>query len=150
MDRHAGSKESVNGEQGDEYRRVDGMEDVLKRDVLTTCAIAWCKGSLRGMELLAVLKREGCTSFSMMRISGAAYLLMFTNEEDMGNMVSRPTITQWFTKIEEWKPGVQIGSQSAWLSVVGIPIHLWSEGTFCSIAQVWGSLIRVEDATAEP
>ncbi|KAK8595442.1 hypothetical protein V6N13_016811 [Hibiscus sabdariffa] len=150
MDHHAGSRESVNGEHGDEYRRVDGMEDVLKRDVLTTCAVVWCKGSLRGMELLAVLKREGFTGFSMMRISGAAYLLMFTNEEDMRNMVSRPAINQWFTKIEGWKPGVQIGSRSAWLSVVGIPIHLWSEGTFCSIAQVWGPLIRVEDAAAEP
>ncbi|KAL4388647.1 hypothetical protein GQ457_09G025200 [Hibiscus cannabinus] len=150
MDHHAGSRESVNGEHGEEYRRVDGMEDVLKREVLTTCAVAWCKGSLCGMELLAALKREGFTGFSMMRISGAAYLLMFTNEEDMRDMVSRPTIKQWFTKIEGWKPGVQIGSRSVWLSVVGIPIHLWSEGTFYSIAQVWGSLIRVEDATAEP
>ncbi|KAL4335009.1 hypothetical protein GQ457_07G010330 [Hibiscus cannabinus] len=150
MDHHAGSRESVNGEHGEKYRQVDGMEDVLKREVLTTCAVAWCKGSLRGMELLAALKREGFTGFSMMRISGAAYLLMFTNEEDMRDMVSRPAIKQWFTKIEGWKPGVQIGSRSVWLSVVGIPIHLWSEGTFCSIAQVWGSLIRVEDATAEP
>ncbi|KAK8637511.1 hypothetical protein V6N13_064930 [Hibiscus sabdariffa] len=150
MDHQAGSRESVNGEQGEEYQRVDGMEDVLKREVLTTCAVAWCKGSLRGTELLAALKREGFTGFSLMRISGAAYLLMFTNEEDMRDMISRPAINLWFTKIEGWKPGVQIGSRSAWLSVVGIHIHLWSEGTFRSIAQVWGSLIRVEDATAEP
>ncbi|KAK8656375.1 hypothetical protein V6N13_098328 [Hibiscus sabdariffa] len=150
IDHQAGSRESVNGEQEEEYRRVDGMEDVLKREVLTTCAVAWCKGSLRGTELLATLKREGFTGFSLMRISGAAYLLMFTNEEDMRDMISRPAINQWFTKIEGWKPGVQIGSRSAWLSVVGIPIHLWSEGMFRNIAQVWGSLIRVEDATAEP
>ncbi|KAL4333815.1 hypothetical protein GQ457_07G003280 [Hibiscus cannabinus] len=150
MDHQAGSRESVNGEHGEEYRRVDGMEDVLKREVLTTCAVAWCKGSLRGMELLVDLKREGFTGFSMMRISGAAYLLMFTNEEDMRDLISRPAIKQWFTKIEGWKPRVQIGSRSVWLSVVGIPIHLWSEDTFCNIAQVWGSLIRVEDATAEP
>ncbi|KAL4383787.1 hypothetical protein GQ457_15G029600 [Hibiscus cannabinus] len=71
-------------------------------------------------------------------------------EEDMRDLISRPAIKQWFTKIEGWKPGVQIGSRSVWLSVVGIPIHLWSEDTFCNIAQVWGSLIRVEDATAEP
>ncbi|KAK8689957.1 hypothetical protein V6N13_088663 [Hibiscus sabdariffa] len=84
MDHQAGSRESVNGEQGEEYRRVDGMEDVLKREVLTTCAVAWCKGSLHGTGLLATLKREGFT------------------------------------------------------------------GTFRNIAQVWGSLIRVEDPTAEP
>ncbi|KAL4291538.1 hypothetical protein GQ457_14G012110 [Hibiscus cannabinus] len=99
---------------------------------------------------VADLKREGFTGFSMMRISGAAYLLMFTNEKDMRDLISRPAIKQWFTKIEGWKPGVQIGSRSVWLSVVGIPIHMWSEDTFCNIAQVWGSLIRVEDATAEP
>ncbi|KAL4323805.1 hypothetical protein GQ457_11G024350 [Hibiscus cannabinus] len=121
MDHQAGLRESLNGEHGEEYRRVDGMEDVLKREVLTTCVVAWCKGSLRGMELLADLKRKGFIA-----------------------------IKQWFTKIEGWKPGVRIGSRSVWLSVVGIPIHLWSEDTFCNIAQVWGSLIRVEDATAEP
>ncbi|KAL4291546.1 hypothetical protein GQ457_14G018580 [Hibiscus cannabinus] len=42
----AGSRESVNGEQGVKFRWVDGVEDVLKRNVLSTCAIAWCKGSL--------------------------------------------------------------------------------------------------------
>ncbi|KAL4308766.1 hypothetical protein GQ457_01G017430 [Hibiscus cannabinus] len=85
------------------------MEDVLKREVLSTCAVVWCKGSLRGTELLAELKREGFTSYSMMRIAGAAYLLMFTNEEDKRAMISRTAIKQWFTKVEKWKPGVQIG-----------------------------------------
>ncbi|KAK8697502.1 hypothetical protein V6N13_113647 [Hibiscus sabdariffa] len=146
----AGSRESVNGEQGEKFRQVDGVEDVLKREVLSTCAVAWCKGSLRGTELLAELKREGFTGCSVMRIAGAAYLLMFTNEEDMRAMLSRPAINQWFTKVEEWKPGVQIGSHSAWLPVVGIPMNLLSEGMFRSISQVWGSLVRVKDAMAKP
>ncbi|KAK8685473.1 hypothetical protein V6N13_041474 [Hibiscus sabdariffa] len=140
MAHQAGSRESVNGEQGEKFRWVDGVEDVLKREVLSTCAVAWCKGSLRGTELLAELKREGFTGCSVMRIAGAAYLLMFMNEEDRRDMLSRPVINQWFTKVEEWKPGVQIGSWSVWLSMVGIPMNLWSEGTFQSIAQVWGSL----------
>ncbi|KAK8663202.1 hypothetical protein V6N13_025081 [Hibiscus sabdariffa] len=72
MDHQAGSRESVNGEQGEEYRRVDGMEDVLKREVLTTCAVAWCKGSLRGTELLATLKREGFIGFSLMYVPNIA------------------------------------------------------------------------------
>ncbi|KAK8644417.1 hypothetical protein V6N13_123724 [Hibiscus sabdariffa] len=103
--------------------------------MLSTCAVVWCKGSLRGTKLLAELKREGFIGCSMMRIAGAAYLLMFTTEEDRRAMLSRPAIKQWFTKVEEWKPRVQIGSRSAWLSVVGIPMNLSSEGTFQSIAQ---------------
>ncbi|KAK8570935.1 hypothetical protein V6N13_094035 [Hibiscus sabdariffa] len=57
----AGSRESVNGGQGEKFRRVDGVEDVLKREVLSTYAVAWCNGSLRGTELMAELKKEGIT-----------------------------------------------------------------------------------------
>ncbi|KAK8603852.1 hypothetical protein V6N13_096321 [Hibiscus sabdariffa] len=65
-------------------------------------------------------------------------------------VLARPNLTQWFTKVEVWTSEVHVGSRSAWLSMVGIPMHLWSEETFCRIAQLWGKLIRVEDATAEP
>ncbi|KAL4319583.1 hypothetical protein GQ457_18G006290 [Hibiscus cannabinus] len=138
MDHQAGSRESVNGEYGEEYRWVDGREDVLKREVLTTCAVAWCKGSLRGMELLADLKREGFTGFSMMRISGAAYLLMFTNEKDMIDLISRPAIKQWFTKIEGWKLGFKLGR-----GVFGY--QWWGYLFICGLKIRSATLLRIEE-----
>ncbi|KAK8704000.1 hypothetical protein V6N13_047636 [Hibiscus sabdariffa] len=119
-------------------------------EVLKTCVIAWCKGSLRGSELVAELKMAGFHGCLVMQIAGAVYLLMFTNEEDKQVVLARLDLTQWFTKVKGSTLGVQVGSRSAWLLVVGIPMHLWSKETFRRIAQLWGRLIRVEDATTEP
>ncbi|KAK8715174.1 hypothetical protein V6N13_042512 [Hibiscus sabdariffa] len=85
-----------------------------------------------------------------MRIAWAALLLMFSNEEDRWAVLARLDLTRWFLKGEAWAPNIQVGSRSAWLSVVGIPMHLWSEEMFRRITHLWGKLIRVEEAMAEP
>ncbi|KAK8704940.1 hypothetical protein V6N13_048552 [Hibiscus sabdariffa] len=85
-----------------------------------------------------------------MRIAGAAFLLMFYNEDDRLAVLDRSDLDHWFVKVEMWKPEIQIRSRSVWLSVVGLPMHLWSKESFHCIAQLWGELIKVENATIEP
>ncbi|KAK8701646.1 hypothetical protein V6N13_020029 [Hibiscus sabdariffa] len=145
-----GSRESVTGGHRAMLWKVEGMEDEAKCEVLKTCAIAWCKGSLRGLDLTVELNRVGFHGCSVMRIAGATLLLMFSNEEDMRAILARPDLTQWFMKVEVWEPDIHMGSQSAWLSVVWVPMHLWSEETFRRIVHLWGKLIRLEEATTEP
>ncbi|KAK8696506.1 hypothetical protein V6N13_001640 [Hibiscus sabdariffa] len=89
--------------------RVEGAVDEFKREVLNSCAVAWCTGVFRGANLVAELKQA-----------------------------------------EAWNPEITIATWSAWLSVVGLPMHMWSKETFNRIAQLWGRLIRVEDVTLEP
>ncbi|KAK8681367.1 hypothetical protein V6N13_053771 [Hibiscus sabdariffa] len=144
------SKGSVNGDRRTRYRQVAGVEDEEKRAVLQSCAMAWCKGSLREASLVTEFKHAGVMDCSIMRIAGAMFLLMFVNEEERRLVLERTDLDRWFTRVEAWQPELQIESRSAWLSVVGLPMHLWSEGTFNSIARLWGKLVRVEAATTEP
>ncbi|KAK8571046.1 hypothetical protein V6N13_025604 [Hibiscus sabdariffa] len=133
------SKESVNGGRRLAYRQVVRVEDEAKREVLISCAVAWCKGSLRGANLVVELNQACLFVCSIMRISGAVFLMMFSNEEDQRKVLERPDLDQWFEKVEAWKPELRIDSRSAWLSVVGLLMHLWSEESLHRIASLWGS-----------
>ncbi|KAK8713610.1 hypothetical protein V6N13_148822 [Hibiscus sabdariffa] len=144
------SKESVHGVIRSIYRQVEGVVDEAKWEVLNSCAVAWCTGDIRGVSLVAELKHACFVGCSVMQIAGAVVLLMFTTEDERQAMLERSDLTQWFAKVEAWRPEITITNRSAWLSVVGLPMHLWLEESFNRIAQLWGRLIRVENATLEP
>ncbi|KAK8694492.1 hypothetical protein V6N13_072042 [Hibiscus sabdariffa] len=144
------SKESVHGVRRSIYRQVEGVVDEAKREVLNSCTVSWCTGDIRGASLVAEIKQAGFVGCSVMRIAGAVVLLMFTNEDERHAMLERSDLKKWFAEVEAWRPEITITNRSAWLSVVGLPMHLWLEESFNRIAQFWGRLIRVEDATLEP
>ncbi|KAK8510957.1 hypothetical protein V6N12_036869 [Hibiscus sabdariffa] len=62
----------------------------------------------------------------------------------------RDVLSTWFGRLEEWSASVEYVSRRAWLSFSGLPIHLWSEGSFRSIAGLWGKYLQVDAATEEP
>ncbi|KAK8690488.1 hypothetical protein V6N13_074021 [Hibiscus sabdariffa] len=85
-----------------------------------------------------------------MRIAGVVVLLMFTTVDERQTMLERSDMSKWFVNVEAWRLELTITNRSAWLSTVGMPMHLWSEESFNRISQLWGRLIRVEEATLEP
>ncbi|KAL4347170.1 hypothetical protein GQ457_17G012960 [Hibiscus cannabinus] len=85
-----------------------------------------------------------------MRISGAMVLLMFVTTEERQALLDRYDLDRWFARIVSWSPEVRLDSRFVWVSVVGLPIHLWSHETFANLASLWGKLIRVEGSTMEP
>ncbi|KAK8612560.1 hypothetical protein V6N13_092672 [Hibiscus sabdariffa] len=128
------SKESVTGGRRSTYRKVTGVVDEAKWEVLNACAVAWSKGSLRGATLVVELKHAGFFGCSIMRIARPVFLLMFSNEEDRRAMLARSDLDRWFVKVEAWRPKIRITNRSVWLFVVGLPMHLWSEKSFSRIA----------------
>ncbi|KAL4352061.1 hypothetical protein GQ457_06G011250 [Hibiscus cannabinus] len=132
---------------GGDYREST-MGD--KREVLHTCAVAWCRGSFRGKALVEALHSANMKRCSVMRISGDAVLLMFETVEDRQAVLDRPDLEKWFLKVVEWSAKVRIDRRWVWLSLVGLPMHLWSTATFTNIAHLWGQLMRLEDSTQEP
>ncbi|KAK8708499.1 hypothetical protein V6N13_059538 [Hibiscus sabdariffa] len=143
------SKESVHGVRRSIYR-VEGAVDEFKREVLNSYVVAWCTGVFRGANLVAELKQVDFVGCSVMWIARAAILLMFSEENERRAVLEISDLARWFVKVEAWNPEITIATRSAWLSVVGLPMHMWSEETFNRIAQLWGQLIRVEDVTLEP
>ncbi|KAL4369232.1 hypothetical protein GQ457_05G026620 [Hibiscus cannabinus] len=131
-------------------KNVQGVVTEDKREVLHTCAVAWCRGSLRGKALVEALHSANMKGCSVMRISGDAVLLMFETVEDRQAVLDRPDLEKWFLKVVAWSPKVRIDRRWVWLSLVGLSMHLWSTTTFTNIAHLWGQLVRLEDSTQEP
>ncbi|KAL4289881.1 hypothetical protein GQ457_14G000990 [Hibiscus cannabinus] len=145
------SGESVTGKvRNGLHKSVTGVVAEDKLEVLDSCAVAWCKEGLRGRALVEELRRAEIRGCSMMRISGAMVLLMFVTTEERQAFLDRYDLDRWFARVVAWSPEVRLDSRSVWVSVVGLPIHIWSHETFANLASLWGKLIRVEGSTMEP
>ncbi|KAL4352342.1 hypothetical protein GQ457_06G013020 [Hibiscus cannabinus] len=145
------SGESVTGKvRNGLHKSVTGVVAEDKLEVLDSCAMAWYKEGVRGRALVEELRRAEICGCSVMRISGAMVLLMFVTTEEHQALLDRYDLDRWFARIVAWSPEVRLDSRSVWVSVVGLPIHLWSHETFANLASLWGKLIRVEGYTMEP
>ncbi|KAL4280692.1 hypothetical protein GQ457_03G015910 [Hibiscus cannabinus] len=56
----------------------------------------------------------------------------------------------WRRKMGFYQVSAKYASWRAWISTSGLPIHLWSEGSFRNIAGLWGKYLCVDAATEEP
>ncbi|KAK8680154.1 hypothetical protein V6N13_109107 [Hibiscus sabdariffa] len=121
-----------------------------KHVVMDSCVVAWCKGGLRGRALVEELRRAEIHDCSVMRISGAMVLLIFTTTEECQALLDRTDLDRWFARTVAWSPEIQLDIRSVWVSVEGLPMHLWSHETFANLAGLWGILVRVEGITMEP
>ncbi|KAL4378329.1 hypothetical protein GQ457_02G029540 [Hibiscus cannabinus] len=134
------------GGHGGVYRRVTGVLDGSKKEVLETCVVAWCKGRLRGEALVTELQRAGFTGCSVMRAAGDVVLMLFVMAEEHQSMLDRSDLDRWFVKVLPWSPDIGFDSRSVWLSVLGVPMQFWSQDTFRNVAQLWGSLVRLDES----
>ncbi|KAL4378069.1 hypothetical protein GQ457_02G028390 [Hibiscus cannabinus] len=134
-DQRQGSNHSVSRGHGGVYRRVTGVLDGSKKEVLETCVVAWCKGRLRGEALVTKLRRAGFTGCSVMRAAGDVVLLLFVTAEERQSMLDRSDLDRWFVKVLPWSPDIGFDSRS---------------DTFQNVAQLWGSLVRLDESTMDP
>ncbi|KAL4377706.1 hypothetical protein GQ457_02G029470 [Hibiscus cannabinus] len=135
-DQRQGSNHSISGGHGGVYRRVTGVLDGSKKEVLETCVVVWCKGRSRGC--------------SVMRAAGDVVLLLFVMAEERQSMLDRSDLDRWFVKVLPWSPDIGFDSCSVWLSVLGVPMQFWSQDTFRNVAQLWGSLVLLDESTMDP
>lgn len=61
------------------------------------------------------------------------------------------SFSSWFTWVCPWsmEKEIQRPGRLLWLSIVGVPLHVWSRDTFTAIANVFGRVLEVEDWTEE-
>ncbi|KAK8985099.1 hypothetical protein V6N11_076790 [Hibiscus sabdariffa] len=86
----------------------------------------------------------GLDGFEVMWVAGSMVLLSFPDVASRRSFLSQAVLSTWFGCLEEWSASVEYESRRAWISISGLPIHLWSEGSFCNIAGLWGNYLPVE------
>ncbi|KAK8990828.1 hypothetical protein V6N11_028788 [Hibiscus sabdariffa] len=103
---------------------------------------------------MRVLAKEmagaGLDGFEIMWVVGSMVLLAFSDANLRHHLLSQDVLSTWFGRLEEWSASAEYASLRAWLSISGLLIHLWLEGSFRNIAGLWGKYLRVDAATEEP
>ncbi|KAH7846606.1 hypothetical protein Vadar_015981 [Vaccinium darrowii] len=57
---------------------------------------------------------------------------------------------KWFEEVHQWSIDLpNVKRRYVWLSCYGVPLHGWSVLTFRKIAQLWGEVVMVDDATVK-
>ncbi|KAL4383082.1 hypothetical protein GQ457_15G019720 [Hibiscus cannabinus] len=132
-------------------RSVEGIVDDAKLAILQTCVIGWVKEATPIRVLVQEMATSGLQGFELVWVAGSMVLLSFSSVKlQDGLRASTEVWSTWFGRLEAWSQTVAPDSCRAWISISGLPIHLWSEGTFHNIAGLWGSYIRVDAAMEEP
>ncbi|KAK8626236.1 hypothetical protein V6N13_133887 [Hibiscus sabdariffa] len=132
------------------YRCAVGVVAKDKVEVLESCVVAWGKGGHRRRVFVEELQRASIVGCSVMRAAGDSVLLLFSSSDNRRVFLDMSDLDQWFDRVTVWKPELRLDSRCVWISVVGLPMHLWPSETFANIASLWGRLVRVEDNTVEP
>ncbi|KAK8499745.1 hypothetical protein V6N12_073010 [Hibiscus sabdariffa] len=88
--------------------------------------------------------------FEIMWVAGSMVLLALLDTNSRQCLLSQDVVSTWFGRLEEWSASVEYASRCAWLSISGLSICLWSEGSFRNIDGLWGKYLRVDAATEEP
>ncbi|KAL4351562.1 hypothetical protein GQ457_06G013110 [Hibiscus cannabinus] len=138
------------GPLGGQSRRVDGVIDEEKLSMLETCALGLVKEAVSMKVLAKEMAAAGLDGFEIMWVAGSIVLLAFPDVNSRQRLLSQDVLSTWFGRLEEWSASAEYAFQRAWLSISGLPIHLWSEGSFRNIAGLWGKYLRVDAATEEP
>ncbi|KAK9029902.1 hypothetical protein V6N11_031344 [Hibiscus sabdariffa] len=103
--------------------------------------------------VIRVLAKEiaatGLDGFKIMWVTGSMVLLAFPDVGSRERLLSEEVLSTWFGHVEEWSASAGYVSRRAWLSISGLPIHLWSEGSFQNIVGLWGRIDEVVEVASQ-
>lgn len=88
------------------------------------------------------IRLGGSFAYGMKYLDGFEIGIRFRNDHDVKEL--RSNGKYWRKRFSELKPGnsyMDSPARLAWLKIVGLPLHMWSEGNFARIARLVGKLI---------
>lgn len=82
------------------------------------------------------------------RSMGGRYVLItFQSTEVRDEMIKKHWMNLWFESVKPWRGEPACLERFVWLSCKGVPLNVWNAASFKLIAELWGSLIMVDEST---
>ncbi|GAB2290110.1 hypothetical protein Dimus_024398, partial [Dionaea muscipula] len=91
-------------------------------------------------------------NFNILRMGGKKVLITFSSEMEMNAFIDQHNQQKLyrFDSVAPWFVGTEYSfGREVWLSCYGVHVHAWNVSTFCSIGNVWGEVVMVQDDTAK-
>ncbi|KAK8628855.1 hypothetical protein V6N13_009435 [Hibiscus sabdariffa] len=77
-------------------------------------------------------------------------LLMFNDVKMRHEVLDSGKLDEWLENVGIWNSMMSIPNRRTWLSISGLPIHVWSEMTFDNIASLCEELVQIDIETLAP
>ncbi|KAF7142921.1 hypothetical protein RHSIM_Rhsim05G0113800 [Rhododendron simsii] len=78
---------------------------------------------------------------------GRSVILTCPSKDEMENMIKEHCLQRWFSETNPWDGQAACAERFVWLCCYGIPLNVWSNISFKSIGELWGSFISTDEAT---
>ncbi|KAK8713373.1 hypothetical protein V6N13_148593 [Hibiscus sabdariffa] len=120
-------------------------------EFLTHCSIGQCRHLISNSDLVSALRSENVIGVRVLRLSESSVLLIFDDVEVRSHVLERDVLWIWFDRVVKWSEAESaMLNRRVWVSVFGVPIHVWMSDTFEQLVSHWGSVIQVAEETVEP
>lgn len=142
--------EVVVGKHKVEPRRI--IIDTLGNEWLSRSAVAKLKSSTAMESIREALHCKGVPQIEVKDMGGLWVVLTFVSSDQLQSVFDGELcwLHNWFNEIKKWSPEIQeVHRRNIWISCYGVPLHGWNALTFKKIAQLWGEVIEMDEATTK-
>ncbi|XVF22173.1 hypothetical protein REPUB_Repub12eG0150900 [Reevesia pubescens] len=118
---------------------------------LERCVIGTARDYYETRTIMENFRMSGVFDITAKKISGKQFLLEFEEEEVRDKMEESNWVwlKEWFVEIEPWTVYSYAKYRITWLTVFGVPLHVWNQTTFKNIASIWGEFVSFDGKTLE-
>lgn len=120
---------------------------------LKRCLLAEAKTHVHLNDLSSLLEGAGFRNLKVKYVGGLRVLLECSSIEDTHTFVKEGlhSLYSWFSWVRPWSVELeeQRPGRLLWLSISGVPLHVWHRDMFSAIATAFGKVLEVEDWTEE-
>ncbi|XP_058782131.1 uncharacterized protein LOC131656419 [Vicia villosa] len=119
--------------------------DRLSKSLVGTLRIP---GSGRGIEQR--IERSGFFAIKAIPLGATKCLLEEREEGALGDFIKegKEWWQDWFSDVSVWKEDSFDHFRTVWIRIWGVPVVAWNSEFFQSLAKEWGTLVCVDEATA--
>ncbi|PWA52818.1 cytochrome P450 [Artemisia annua] len=94
-----------------------------------------------------IIHDEGFSDFSIKYLGGLHVLVIFNDHNTAANALSNPTLKSHFKSLKPWNHDTHIVDRVTWITISGLPPHLWLKDVFSTVAETWGEVLIQEECS---
>lgn len=118
---------------------------------LNSCLLAEVKNHDLLNDIGLILRDAGFLNVKAKYVGGLRVLLECSSSVEAQKVLREgaSSLSNWFTWVCPWtiEKEMQRPGRLIWVSIVGVPLHVWTHDTFKAIGNVFGCVMEVEDWT---
>ncbi|KAI8525166.1 hypothetical protein RHMOL_Rhmol13G0207900 [Rhododendron molle] len=98
-------------------------------------------------DLKVQMTEMGLDNIDVKAMGERSVILTCTSREGMEKMIKEKCLQRWFSDYKPWDGQVVCAERFVWLCYHGMPLIGWSNTSFKSIGELWGSFISTDEST---